>query len=49
MSAVLQPAETKGFGQNNAALNLGWMTAMMEALQGTQEGIAFIANCSRWN
>ncbi|OQV06544.1 hypothetical protein CLAIMM_11096 [Cladophialophora immunda] len=37
------------FGNNYAILNLDLMALLVEAIQDTLEGKAFISNCARWN
>ncbi|KAJ5641159.1 hypothetical protein N7528_000784 [Penicillium herquei] len=37
------------FGQHFAVLNLDWMSILMSAVQDTDEGMAMIQSCIRWN
>lgn len=37
------------FGQHYAVLSLDWMSILIDTIENTPEGQAFIANCSRWN
>lgn len=45
----MQSSTLSGFGSNYAVLNLDLMSILIDAVEGTEQGQAFIANCTRWN
>ena len=47
----LQTGSRRGqsFGRNYAVLNLDLMSILIEAIEDTDQGKLFIANCTRWN
>lgn len=46
---MASPKTAVNFGPHYAILNLDWMSILINAVEETPEGKAFIANCSKWN
>ena len=50
MATSAEPAPAaSGFGQHYAILNLDLMSILIEAVEDTDAGQDFMANCARWN